>query len=49
MLHLLPEADRVLAQARKIAAPLVGNRLHPLNKKQTDRLVVLLVRLVTAA
>ena len=48
VLHLLPDAERVLAQATEIAGPLVGNRLAPLNKKQTDRLVVLLVRLVTA-
>jgi hypothetical protein len=45
---VLPEGEQVLAQAREIAAPLVGSRLHPLNKKQTDRLVALLVRLVTA-
>ncbi len=48
VLHVLPEGERVLAQAREIAAPLVGSRLPPLNKKQTDRLVALLVRLVTA-
>ncbi len=48
VLHLLPDAERVLAQATEIAGPLVGNRLAPLNKKQTGRLVALLVRLVTA-
>ncbi|HET9421233.1 MAG TPA: MarR family transcriptional regulator [Nocardioides sp.] len=48
VLHVLPDGQRALVQAREIAAPLVGSRLDPLNKKQTDRLVVLLVRLVTA-
>jgi DNA-binding MarR family transcriptional regulator len=49
VLHLLPEADDVLARASKVAAEMHGTVLRPLTKRQTDRLVALLAKLITAA
>jgi DNA-binding MarR family transcriptional regulator len=48
VLHLLPEADQVLARSKQIAAQLNRARLAALTKKQTDRLITLMQRFVTA-
>ncbi len=49
VLHLLPDAGPVLAQAQKLSTDLVGTRLGPLTKKQSARLIELLVRFITTA
>lgn len=48
VLHLLPEASEVLAEAARIADGAIAVRLGGLNAKQARRLVLLLQRFVTA-
>lgn len=48
VLHLLPAADEVIERAASIAEKMHGEQLRPLTKKQTERLVSLLRRFVTA-
>jgi DNA-binding MarR family transcriptional regulator len=48
VLHLLPEAKDVLAHAREMAEGALDQRLGPLSRAETARLVVLLQRFVTA-
>jgi DNA-binding MarR family transcriptional regulator len=48
-LHLLPEAGEVLERAKKLSTDTVDVRLAPLTKKQSARLVELLVRFITTA
>ena len=49
VLHLLPEARPVLERAQKLSVEMVGVRLGTLTKKQSGRLVELLVRFITTA
>jgi hypothetical protein len=49
VLHLLPEADSVLEEAKGLARDMAAARLAPLTRKQAGRLVTLLGRFVTAA
>lgn len=49
LLHLLPEAPAVRAEAARIAAETLGHRLGPIDAAGTARLVTLLQRFVTGA
>jgi DNA-binding MarR family transcriptional regulator len=49
VLHLLPDADEVLDRAEAIARDTLEVRLAPLTKRQSERLVALLLRFITAA
>ncbi|MCW2795048.1 MarR family transcriptional regulator [Nocardioides sp.] len=48
VLHLLPEATKVLGRAQEMAEGALDHRLGPLSRKETSRLVELLQRFITA-
>jgi DNA-binding MarR family transcriptional regulator len=49
VLHLLPEAEAIQEQARRLAVEAVDGRFEALTKKQRARLIALLVRFITTA